>query len=193
MSEKRFDEELKIVDAAKKGDAKAQKLIYERYAPVMMSVCWRYVGDKETAKDMLQDGFIKLFLKLDMYAGTGAFAGWVRRVFVTTCLEYLRQKSALKLSNPIDDVGYNIPQPEVSVIEKMSADELMDLIADMPENFRTVFNLYVIEGYTHAEIAELIGITEVNSRTLFLRARKYLQNAIELIQENEKRNSQSGT
>jgi RNA polymerase sigma factor (sigma-70 family) len=193
MSEKRFDEELKIVDAAKKGDAKAQKLIYERYAPVMMNVCWRYVGDKETAKDMLQDGFIKLFLKLDMYAGTGAFAGWVRRVFVTTCLEYLRQKSALKLSNPIDDVGYNIPQPEVSVIEKMSADELMDLIADMPENFRTVFNLYVIEGYTHAEIAELIGITEVNSRTLFLRARKYLQNAIELIQENEKRNSQSGT
>ena len=62
MSEKRFDEELKIVDAAKKGDAKAQKLIYERYAPVMMNVCWRYVGDKETAKDMLQDGFIKLFL-----------------------------------------------------------------------------------------------------------------------------------
>ncbi|HQB28527.1 MAG TPA: sigma-70 family RNA polymerase sigma factor [Paludibacter sp.] len=193
MSEKRFDEELKIVDAAKKGDAKAQKLIYERYAPMMMSVCWRYVGDKETAKDMLQDGFIKLFLKLDMYAGTGAFAGWVRRVFVTTCLEYLRQKSALKLSNPIDDVGYNLQQPDVSVIDKMSADELMNLIADMPENFRTVFNLYVIEGYTHAEIAELIGITEVNSRTLFLRARKYLQNAIELLQENEKRNLQSGT
>jgi len=193
MSEKRFDEELKIVDAAKKGDAKAQKLIYEHYAPIMMSVCWRYVGDKETAKDMLQDGFIKLFLKLDMYAGIGSFAGWVRRIFVTTCLEYLRQKSALKLSNPIDDVGYNLQQPDVSVIDKMSADELMNLIADMPENFRTVFNLYVIEGYTHAEIAELIGITEVNSRTLFLRARKYLQNAIELIQENEKRNSQSGS
>jgi len=193
MSEKRFDEELKIVDAAKKGDAKAQKLIYEHYAPIMMSVCWRYVGDKETAKDMLQDGFIKLFLKLDMYAGIGSFAGWVRRIFVTTCLEYLRQKSALKLSNPIDDVGYNLQQPDASVIDKMSADELMELIADMPENFRTVFNLYVIEGHTHAEIAEITGITEVNSRTLFLRARKYLQNAIELIQENEKRNSQSGS
>jgi RNA polymerase sigma-70 factor (ECF subfamily) len=159
----------------------------------MMSVCWRYVGDKETAKDMLQDGFIKLFLKLDMYAGIGSFAGWVRRIFVTTCLEYLRQKSALKLSNPIDDVGYNLQQPDASVIDKMSADELMELIADMPENFRTVFNLYVIEGHTHAEIAEITGITEVNSRTLFLRARKYLQNAIELIQENEKRNSQSGS
>jgi RNA polymerase sigma-70 factor (ECF subfamily) len=193
MSEKRFDEELKIVDAAKKGDAKAQKLIYEHYAPIMMSVCWRYVGDKETAKDMLQDGFIKLFLKLDMYAGIGSFAGWVRRIFVTTCLEYLRQKSALKLSNPIDDVGYNLQQPDASVIDKMSADELMELIADMPENFRTVFNLFVIEGHTHAEIAEITGITEVNSRTLFLRARKYLQNAIELIQENEKRNSQSGS
>jgi RNA polymerase sigma factor (sigma-70 family) len=193
MSEKRFDEELKIVDAAKKGDAKAQKLIYERYAPVMMSVCWRYVGDKETAKDMLQDGFIKLFSKLNMYAGTGAFAGWVRRVFVTTCLEYLRQKSALKMSNPIDDVGYNIQHQEVSVIDKISADELMDLIADMPDNFRTVFNLYVIEGYSHAEIADLIGITEVNSRTIFLRARKFLQHAIELLQDNEKRNLQSGT
>jgi len=97
------------------------------------------------------------------------------------------------LSNPIDDVGYNLQQPDASVIDKMSADELMELIADMPENFRTVFNLYVIEGHTHAEIAEITGITEVNSRTLFLRARKYLQNAIELIQENEKRNSQSGS
>ncbi len=193
MSENRFDEELRLVNAAKKGDAKAQKLIYERYAPLMLSVCWRYVGDEETAKDLLQDGFIKLFTKLDMYAGRGAFAGWVRRVFVTTCLEYLRQKSALKMSSSIDDVGYNLHEKDYSVIEKMTADELMDLITAMPENFRTVFNLYGLEGYTHAEVAEILNISEVNSRTLFLRARRYLQQAIEEIEEDEKRALQSGT
>ncbi len=187
MSDNRFEEEIILVDAAKNGDAKAQRKIYERYAPSMMSVCWRYVGDEETAKDLLQDGFIKLFTKLDMYAGTGAFGGWVRRVFVTTCLEYLRQKSALKMSSSIDDVGYNLSYDSPTIIEKISADELMELIASMPDNFRAVFNLYAIEGYPHAEVAEILGITEVNSRTLFLRARKLLQQLLEEIQDNEKR------
>ena len=150
----------------------------------MMSVCWRYAGDAETAKDLLQDGFIKLFTKLDMYAGTGSFAGWVRRVFVTTCLEYLRQKTALKMSNPIDDSEYNIPESDVSVIDKISADELMTLIAGLPETSRMVFNMFVIEGYSHAEIAEILDITEVNSRTLFLRARKSLQQSIQELEEN---------
>ena len=184
MSDNRFDEELLIIAAAKKGDAKAQKKIYECYAPSMMSVCWRYAGDAETPQDLLQDGFIKLFTKLDMYAGTGSFAGWVRRVFVTTCLEYLRQKTALKMSNPIDDSEYNIPESDVSVIDKISADELMTLISGLPETSRMVFNMFVIEGYSHAEIAEILDITEVNSRTLFLRARKSLQQSIQELEEN---------
>ncbi|MDD2284259.1 MAG: sigma-70 family RNA polymerase sigma factor [Paludibacter sp.] len=187
MSDNRFDEELQVIAAAKEGDAKAQKKIYECYASSMMSICWRYAGDTETAKDLLQDGFVKLFTKLDMYAGTGAFAGWVRRVFVTTCLEYLRQKSALRLGVPIDDSEYHLPDSDVSVIDKISADELMRLIAELPDGFRTVFNLFVIEGYSHAEIADMLGISEVNSRTLFLRARKSLQKAVQLLEENERR------
>jgi RNA polymerase sigma-70 factor (ECF subfamily) len=184
MSDNRFEEELQIIAAAKKGDARAQRKIYETYASSMMSVCWRYAGDSETAKDLLQDGFVKLFTKLDMYAGTGAFAGWVRRVFVTTCLEYLRQKTALRLSNPIDDSEYNLPESDVSVIDKISADELMALIAELPDVSRMVFNMFALEGYTHAEIAEILDITEVNSRTLFLRARKTLQHAIQLLSQN---------
>lgn len=167
MSDNRFEEELQIVEDAKNGDSKAQKTIYERYASSMMSVCYRYVGDYETAKDLLQDGFIKLFAKLDMYAGIGAFAGWVRRVFVTTCLEYLRQKSALKMSSSLDDFAYSLPESDVTVVEKISADELMELISKLPDVSKSVFNLYVIDGYSHAEIAEMLGITEVNSRTLF--------------------------
>lgn len=178
MSHNQFEEELKIVAAARKGEAKAQRVIFERYAPTMMSVCYRYAGDVDDAKDLLQDGFIKLFDKLDMYAGTGAFAGWVRRVFVTTCLEYLRQKTALKLSTSIDELEYHPPSGDYSVIEKLSADDLMELISGLADGYRTVFNLYVIEGYSHAEIADMLGITEVTSRTQFMRARKILQDQI---------------
>lgn len=188
MADNHLSEELRIIEAAKKGDVKAQKQIYETYAPLMLSVCLRYMGDMETAKDMLQDGFIKLFAKLDMFAGTGAFGGWVRRVFITTCLESLRQKTALKLSNPLEYVDYNLKDGDLSVIDRISADEIMQLIAELPESFRSVFNLYVIEGYSHAEIAELIGTTEVNSRTLFLRARRMLQQSIEKIRDDERRN-----
>jgi RNA polymerase sigma factor (sigma-70 family) len=184
MSDNRFEEELQIIAAAIKGDARAQKKIYETYASSMMSVCYRYAGDVETAKDLLQDGFIKLFTKLDSYAGTGAFAGWVRRVFVTTCLEYIRQKTALKMSNPIDDSEYNLPESDVSVVDKISADELMNLISELPDTSRAVFNMFAIEGYAHAEIAEMLGLTEVNCRTLFLRARKSLQQSVQLMNEN---------
>ncbi len=189
MADNHPTHEMHLIEAAKKGDAKAQKQIYETYAPLMLSVCLRYMGDMDTAKDLLQDGFIKLFAKLDTFAGTGAFAGWVRRVFVTTCLESLRQKTALKLSTPLDYVDFNLHNDDLSVVDSMSADEIMQLIAELPESSRSVFNLFVIEGYSHAEIAELIGTTEVNSRTLFLRARRMLQQAIEKIRDDERRNA----
>lgn len=187
MSDNCFEEELHIIAAAKKGEAKAQKKIYENYASSMMSVCYRYTGDMEIAKDLLQDGFVKLFTKLDMYAGTGAFAGWVRRIFVTTCLEYLRQKTALKMSSSIEEAGRNISSEDISAIDAISADELMRLIGALPDSFKTVFNLFAIEGYTHDEISEMLGITSVNSRTLFLRARRLLQKSVQSLEKNEKR------
>lgn len=186
MADKHLNDEQAIIEAALSGNAKAQKQIYDRYAPLMMSVCLRYMGDMETAKDLLQDGFVKLFDKLHMFEGRGAFAGWVRRVFVTTCLEELRRKSALRFSTSLDDVDYYLEHSDVSVIDQLSADEIMELVANLPENFRTVFNLYAIEGYSHAEIADITNFTEVNSRTLFLRARRMLQEAIEKIKDEER-------
>lgn len=187
MSENRFDEELQIIAAAKNGEAKAHKKIYDRYASSMMSVCYRYVNDTETAKDLLQDGFIKLFTKIDTYSGIGSFSGWVRRIFVTTSLEYLRQKDALKFSAAIDDYEHSLPEVEHSVMEKISADDLLKLIAALAEGYRTVFNLYAIEGYSHAEIATILGITEVTSRTQFMRARVILQKAVLQLDKDEKK------
>ncbi|MDO9634924.1 MAG: sigma-70 family RNA polymerase sigma factor [Paludibacter sp.] len=186
MSDNRFDEELQIIAAAKRGEAKAQKKIYERYASTMMSVCYRYVSDTETAKDLLQDGFIKLFTKIDTYSGIGSFGGWARRVFVTTCLEYLRHKDALKLSSTIDDYEHSLPEMESSVMEKISADDLLKLISELAEGYRTVFNLFAIEGYTHAEIAVMLGVSEVTSRTQFMRARKLLQKSVLQLEQNGK-------
>lgn len=102
-----MDEQL-LIDGCKRGEASARKELYELYAPAMMSVCARYVHDRETARDLLQDGFIKVFTKIQTYSATGPFGAWLRRVFVTTALEYLRKYDALRSSAPIDEYGEQV-------------------------------------------------------------------------------------
>jgi len=178
MGDKRITDEQELIAGCIEGKSWAQRAIYDSFAPAMMSVCVRYVADRETARDLLQEGFIKLFTKIESYSGTGAFGGWVRRIFVTTALEYLRQNDALKQSADIDEVGYHIENDEISVLEKISADDLMACVAQLSDGYRTVFNLYAIEGYSHAEIADMLGISEGTSRSQFMRARKILQKSV---------------
>lgn len=173
------ENESEIIAAALQNDAKAQKKIYEFYAPRMLSVCFRYMNNMETAKDMLQDGFVRVICKLHMYNGTGSFEGWMRRVFTTTCLEFLRKKDALRLSASIEDVMQPMVDTSTDVISQISADELMEMMCKLADGYRTIFNLYVVEGYSHAEIAQMLNISEITSRTQFLRARKGLQEMIE--------------
>lgn len=175
MTNERITDEQQLITGCKEGKSWAQKAIYDRYAAAMMSVCVRYVTDRETARDLLQEGFIKLFTKIDSFTGAGAFGGWVRRIFVTTSLEYLRQNDALKQSASIEEYGNFIENDDVTVLQKISADDLMACIAQLSDGYRTVFNLYAIEGYAHAEIAEILGISEATSRSQFMRARKILQ------------------
>ena len=172
-------DEQNLIAGCIKGEPWAQKKIYELHAPAMMSVCVRYVTDRETARDLLQDGFIKIFTKIESYSGSGSFAGWVRRIFVTTALEYLRQKDALKQSESLDDSNYPIENVDVSVLQKIAADDLMQLIFELPTGYRTIFNLYAIEGFSHAEIAGILNINENTSRSQFMRARKLLQQKVQ--------------
>lgn len=185
MGDKRITDEQELIAGCIEGKSWAQRAIYDRFAPAMMSVCVRFVADRETARDLLQEGFIKLFTKIESYSGTGAFGGWVRRIFVTTALEYLRQNDALKQSADIDEVGYHIENDEISVLEKISADDLMACVSQLSDGYRTVFNLYAIEGYSHAEIAEMLGISEGTSRSQFMRARKILQKSVLSLHGNE--------
>ncbi|MDD3078645.1 MAG: sigma-70 family RNA polymerase sigma factor [Paludibacter sp.] len=185
MKEEKVTDEQELIAGCKKGKPWAQRAVYDLYAPTMMSICYRYVNDRETARDLLQDGFIRLFTKIDSYSGTGAFAGWVRRIFVTTSLEFLRQKNALKQSSNIDDYNNYIENVDETVLQKISADDLMACISRLSDGYRTVFNLYAIEGYSHAEIAGMLNITEVTSRTQYMRARKILQKEVLMLHGKE--------
>lgn len=179
MKGNRTTDENKLIEGCKNGEAWAQKTVYEIHASTMMSVCIRYVGDYETARDLLQDGFIKVFTKIDSYTGTGAFAGWIRRIFVTTALEFLRQNNALKQSEELDDFNIKFEDNQPSIIDEITADELLNCVAQLSEGYRTVFNMYAIEGFSHAEIAETLQISENTSRSQFMRARNILQKNVE--------------
>lgn len=166
-----------LLDSCIAGDREAQKALYDQLAPRMFSVCIRYIGDKMLAEDVLQEGFITLFTKLKTYKGDGSFEGWARKIFVTTALMYLRKKDALKISEDLETVrGMQDDTP--SQVQNIGYKELMELVMSLPPGFRTVFNMYAIEGYSHKEIAEVLGITETTSRTQFSRARIWLQNKI---------------
>jgi len=171
-------DEQKLIQGCLNSEPWAQKEIYELYAPTMMSVCIRYVNNRETARDLLQDGFIKLFTKIDTYSGLGSLPGWIHRIFVTTALEHLRRNDALKQSENLDEHNSYIEDYEVTSIEKISADDILACITQLPTGYRTVFNLYAIEGYSHFEIANILNISENTSRSQFMRARKILQKHI---------------
>ena len=169
--------EPKLIEACIRGNRAAQKSLYDRLAPRMFPLCIRYVGDRSLAEDILQEGFITIFTRLDSYKGEGSFEGWARRIFVTTALMSLRKKDALKMSDDLE-VAQGVKADTASQIQHIGYKELMNLIMTLPPGFRTVFNMYAIEGYSHKEIADMLGISETTSRTQLSRARIWLQERI---------------
>ena len=167
----------KLIESCIKGDRAAQKVVYDRLAPRMFPLCIRYVGDRELAEDILQDGFVTLFTHLSDYKGDGSFEGWARKIFVTTALMSLRKKDALKMSEDLE-LARNLKAENSSQLQNLGYKDLMAMITELPPGFRTVFNMYAIEGYSHKEIGEILGISETTSRTQLSRARVWLQNKI---------------
>jgi len=171
-------EEQQLIKGCIRGESHALKTMYELHAPAMMSVCQRYVVNRETARDLLHDGFVKLFTKIHTYSGAGSFNGWMRRIFVTTALEHLRRNNIMQYSADMKNVDSMTEDAEVSVFEHLTADDLFTCVTILPDTYRTVFNMHAIEGYTFAEIARQLGINENTSRTYYARARQLLQKMI---------------
>lgn len=169
--------ENQLIEGCKKGKRQAQKELYETYSRKMMGVCLRYVNDKETARDLLQDGFVKVFTNIKSYSGVGSFDGSIRKIFVNCALEYLRKLDVLRETTEFNDT-IELLYSDTSVVSDLSVMELMNLIQELPIGFRTVFNLFAIEGYSHKEISEMMNITESTSRSQYTRAKQLLQRRI---------------
>ncbi len=167
-----------------KGDRRMQQELYERYAPKMYAVCLRYAGNAEEAEDVLQEGFIKIFNKMGSFRGEGSFEGWIRRIFVNTAIEQFRKKTYLK---PITEVEEDTLEGKyLSVLDSLAEKDIIQLVQQLSPGYRTVFNMYVIEGYTHKQIAELLGISEGTSKSQLSRAKLILQDLVKSFIEKRK-------
>lgn len=169
-----------LAAACQGGDRKAQKELFDALSPKMMALCLRYMGSREDAEDVLQEGFVTLFTKIDSYQGAGSFEGWARKIFVNTALMHLRRTDALGLSDDISQ-AYGLSAQETTPLQKMGYRELVRLIAALPPDSRTVFNMFVVEGYSHKEIARQLGCTEATSRSKLQRARLRLQEMMKVM------------
>lgn len=174
-----------IIKGCKKGDRKCQKALYDCYAGMLMNVSRRYTNDMYEAQDALQNAFIKIFTKLDMYDANkpGSFEGWMSRIVINETIQLHRKKKGVIFSE-IETTMYSIGK-ESGVVEDLEAEEILKLLDKLPEGYRLVFTLFVVEEYNHKEIAEMLGITESTSRSQLVRARKGLQKLLIDQQKNE--------
>ena len=162
-----------IVADCQKFDKKAQRLLYDEYAPLMLGICTRYAKDRQEAEDILQEGFLKIFSKIDQYNGVGSFEGWMKRIMVNTSITNYRKNLKRYYQEEIED--YKESQHTSENNSDFTKDELLNAIRTLPKGYQMVFNLFAIEGYKHKEIAEMLDIEETTSKSQFSRARKLLQ------------------
>jgi RNA polymerase sigma factor (sigma-70 family) len=158
-------------------DRKMQELLYHRFSAKMYAVCLRYCKDADDAQDLLQDGFVKVFKNLEKFRGEGSFEGWIRRIFVNTSIEHFRKSikhQAVSDTNEIvvEDGGWN-------ALDNLAEKDIIRMIQDLSPGYRQVFNMYVIEGYSHRDIADILGISEGTSKSQLARAKGILKTMAE--------------
>ena len=172
-----MNNQLDIIKACIKGNRKAQKQLYQMFSDKMYGLCLRYAKDKDEAKDILQDGFIKVFLNLKQFNNKGSFEGWIRRIIVNTALERFRDKNylfAVNMENNYDAGDYEYDH----ILSEIAANDLLKLVQELSPQYRTVFNLYAVEGYSHKEICKMLNIKEGTSKSNLSRAREILKEKI---------------
>lgn len=172
--------EKELIEACKRKDRMAQKLLFDRYSPKMNGVCYRYVRNAEDAEDVLVEAFFKVLTNIQQFKNKGSFEGWIRRIVINECLMFLRRQHNFNLSVEIDD-NLNVVNNK-NIEDELAARDILDFLDELPTGYRTIFNLYVLEGYKHREIAEMLGISINTSKSQLILAKKRLKNL--LIQAN---------
>lgn len=166
-----------VIQGCRAGDLTAQKALYKSMSGKMFAVCLRYASDYHNAEDILQEGFIKVFRNIDKYRGEGSFEGWIRKIFVNTSIEQYRKNVKLYAVSEIEDT--NISNHDSNALDSLMTEDVLRLIQTLSPGYKTIFNLFVVEGMSHAEIAQELGISEGTSKSQLARARGILQTKIE--------------
>lgn len=159
------------------GNRQMQELLYKKFSPKMYGVCLRYSGSVDDANDLLQEGFIKVFKNLQKFRGEGSFEGWMRRIFVNTSIEHFRKK--VKLYNVSEVQENTIEDISLNILDTLAEKDLIAIVNELSPGYKTVFNMHVIEGFSHKEIADMLGITEGTSKSQLARAKGVLKKSIE--------------
>ncbi len=166
-------EEDVLIRKCRKFDRHAQQELYDKYASKMYAICFRYVKEETEAEDIVITAFVKVFEKIDQFKGEGSFEGWVRRIMVNESLGYIRKNKSMYLEVDIEKADRE-PNYD-SLNSHLEAEDLLKLVQNLPVGYRTIFNLYAIEGFSHKEIAQRCGISENTSKSQLSRARTLLQ------------------
>src|SRR5580692_6115116 len=161
-----------LVEKASRGDDRSFQQIYDAIAGKMYSLCLRYAGNTEDANDWFQESFVKLYRNLSAFRGEGSFEGWARRIFVSSCIDGIKKRNQLMPGLP---EGVDKATDDLTGYDKLTNDDLIAYIRRLPDGYRTVINLYLVEGYSHKEIGEMLNISEEGSRSQLFRARTLLQ------------------
>jgi RNA polymerase sigma-70 factor (ECF subfamily) len=178
-----FTTEAQLIAALRRGESRAHKLVYERFSGKMLAVCTRYCTNRDDAEEVMLDGFMRVFEKISQFREDGSFEGWIRRIMVTESLMFLRKNKQLRQEVALDDT---LAEPDYDWADAaLNENDLLRLIGQLPEGYRSIFNLYAIEGYTHAEIAELLGISEGTSKSQLSRARALLQASLKKLEQQQ--------
>jgi RNA polymerase sigma factor (sigma-70 family) len=178
-------DDYRLVKDCLRNNAVAQRLLYDRFAASMLAVCYRYTKSVADAEDVLQEGFVKAFKNLQQYKGDGELGAWIRRIMVTTAINYLKKNSRYNAELVFGEEhlhAVSSHNPQVN----LDAKELAELIRQLPSGYQTVFNLYAVEGYNHVEIGVMLGIQEGTSRSQYARARALLIQWIEQASNGQK-------
>ncbi len=168
--------EIALIEGCCNGNRKCQEVLYFAYSKKMLGIAMRYVTSYEEAEDIVMEGFVKIFKNIEKYRSDGSFEGWMRRIFVNTAIEHYRKNTQMYAL--IDIEACCEPVFEETALEHLQKEDLLAMIHTLSAGYRTVFNLHVIEGYTHKEIGELLGISAGTSKSQFMRARHILQKKI---------------
>lgn len=169
-------EELELSEQCRQGNNRARKELYEQYGGRLLGVCLRYAGDRDTAQDLLHDGFLKIFGSFDKFTwrGDGSLRAWMERVMVNTALQFLRKNDVISQSTSLEELSDDYEEPDASAVELIPQSVLMQFINELPTGYRTVFNLYTFEEKSHKEIAQLLNINEKSSASQLFRAKGVL-------------------